>query len=133
MGVLATYHHSVAILTLPAQWLRGAEGVSRPQGFKGMYDGYEAAESQELIPEASKSVNVMAFVVAITVSLGILNLFPIPALDGGRILFALPEIIFRRRVSQEVQNVSNAVGLMVLISLLIYINVLDFIAPVQLP
>ncbi len=133
MGVVATYYHSAAILTLPAQWIKGSEEVGRPQGFKGMYDGYEAAEAQELIPEASKSVNIMAFVVAITVSLGILNLFPIPALDGGRILFALPELIFRRRVSQQVQNVSNAIGFMVLITLLIYINVLDFVAPITLP
>ncbi|MBS1249786.1 MAG: Metalloprotease MmpA [Chloroflexi bacterium] len=133
MGAVATYGHSVAILTLPSQWIRGAEGVTRPQGFKGMYDGYEAAESQELIPEASQSVNIMAFVVAITVSLGVLNLFPIPALDGGRILFALPEIIFRRRVSQKVQNISNTIGFFLLISALIYINVLDIVAPVSLP
>jgi len=131
--VTATYYHSIAILTLPAQWFKGAEGVNRPQGFKGMYDGYEAAEAQELIPQASKSVNVMAFVVAITVSLGILNLFPIPALDGGRILFAIPEVIFRRRISQKVQNVSNAIGFILLITFLVYINFLDIVAPVTLP
>ncbi len=133
MGAMATYYHGKMILTLPAHWIKGTEGVARPQGFKGMYDGYEAAESQELIPEASKSVNILAFVTAITISLGILNLLPIPALDGGRILFALPELIFGRGVSQEIQNVSNAIGFLVLISLLIYINILDFVAPISLP
>jgi regulator of sigma E protease len=98
-----------------------------------MYDVYEGAREQELIPGTSRSVNVLAFVVSVTVSLGILNLLPIPALDGGRILFIIPEIILQKRVSQRVKNISNAVGFLALILLLIYINVLDFVSPVQLP
>lgn len=132
MGAKATYNHSLAVLTIPAQLIRGDAG-GRPVGYKGMYDIYEGARSQQLIPGTSRSVNVLAFIVSVTISLGILNLLPIPALDGGRILFVLPEILFRKRVSQRIKNISNAVGFSLMILLLIYINVLDFINPVQLP
>ena len=76
---------------------------------------------------------MLLFLVSITVSLGVLNLLPIPALDGGRILFVLPELITGRRISQKVQNVVNMVGFFAVILLLIYFNVLDFTSPVQLP
>lgn len=134
MGVSATARHSAAVLSLPASLIRGtADEVGRPVGYKGMYDVFEGAQNQQLLPGTSSQVNVLLFVASITVSLGILNLFPIPALDGGRILFVLPELIAGKRVSQRVQNVVNAVGFISLLLLLIYFNVLDFTSPVQLP
>jgi len=69
----------------------------------------------------------------ISLSLGIFNLLPIPALDGGRILFVLTEIVFHRRVPPQYENVIHLVGFTMLIILMIYINLLDFINPVQLP
>ena len=98
-----------------------------------MYDIYEGAKDQQLLPGTSSTVNVLLFVVSVTVSLGVLNLLPIPALDGGRILFVLPELLTGKRVSQQVQNVINAVGFISVILLLIYFNILDFTSPVQLP
>jgi regulator of sigma E protease len=134
-GVVTTARHSVAVLSLPAQLIAGgsAEEVGRPVGYKGMYDVYQGATQQELIPGTSSLVNVLFFVAAITISLGVLNLFPIPALDGGRILLVLPEIILKRRVSQKTKNILNAVGFISMILILIYINILDFTSPVQLP
>jgi len=85
------------------------------------------------VPGTPADINVLLFLVSITVSLGVLNLLPIPALDGGRILFVLPELIIGRRVSQQVQNVINAIGFISVILLLIYFNILDFTSPVQLP
>jgi regulator of sigma E protease len=69
----------------------------------------------------------------ISMSLGIFNLFPIPALDGGRILFTLPEIILRRRIPARYENAIHFVGFAMLLLLLIYINLQDFLNPVQLP
>ena len=69
----------------------------------------------------------------ISMSLGIFNLLPIPALDGGRILFTLPEIIIRRRVPPQYENMIHLVGFAMLLLLLIYINIQDFRNPVQLP
>lgn len=135
MGAAATYQHSLAVLRLPAMLIQGGEAseAARPVGYKGMFDIYEGARDQQLLPGTSSQVNVLLFITAITVSLGVLNMFPIPALDGGRILLILPELLFQKRVSQQVQNIVNAVGFISLLILLVYINVLDFTAPVQLP
>jgi len=52
---------------------------------------------------AKISLGVLLTIVAlISVNLGVLNLFPIPALDGGHILFNLYELIFRREVNERV-------------------------------
>jgi regulator of sigma E protease len=130
----ATANHSIAVLRLPGQLIRGtAEDAGRPVGYKGMYDIYAGAKEGQLLPGTSSQINVLLFLVSVTVSLGVLNLLPIPALDGGRILFVLPELLFGKRVSQSVQNAINAIGFISVIVLLIYFNILDFTSPVQLP
>ena len=134
LGISATGQHSIAVMRLPGQLIRGTEeAVGRPVGYKGMYDIYEGAKEGQLLPGTSSTINVLLFVVSITVSLGVLNLLPIPALDGGRILFVLPELITGKRISQNVQNVVNAVGFISVVLLLIYFNILDFTSPIQLP
>ena len=65
----------------------------------------------------------------LTISLGVLNLFPFPALDGGRIFFILPELILRRRVPPEWENRINAVGMALLLAFMVYVNVMDFVNP----
>lgn len=134
LAVGATTEHSIAVMKLPGQLIRGtADAAGRPVGYKGMYDIYAGAKEGELLPGTSADINVLLFLVSITVSLGVLNLLPIPALDGGRILFVLPELVIGRRVSQKVQNVVNAIGFVSVILLLLYFNILDFTSPVQLP
>jgi regulator of sigma E protease len=135
MGVVATFEHSLALATLPAEVFRGAIAAedARPVGYKGMYDIYQNVKERELIPGVPESFNIIYFFTTITISLGVLNLLPIPALDGGRILFALPEIILRRRIPIHVQNWVNMISFLVMIGLFFYINYLDFVNPVQLP
>jgi regulator of sigma E protease len=98
-----------------------------------MYDVYQQVRDREPIPGAPPSLNVLGFFTTITISLGILNLMPIPALDGGRILFTLPEIVIRRRIPVELQNLINMISFAAIIILFLYINLLDFTNPVQLP
>jgi regulator of sigma E protease len=135
LGVYSTYQHAVALLTLPAQVVKGVVSpeAARPVGYKGMYDLYQEVQDQELLPGVPQSLNTIWFFTTITISLGILNLLPIPALDGGRILFALPEILFRKKIPIEVQNLVNFISFAILIMLFVYINYLDFANPVQIP
>ena len=134
LAFTSTGQHSVAVMKLPGQLIRGsADAAGRPVGYKGMYDIYAGAKEGQLLPGTPADINVLLFLVSITVSLGVLNLLPIPALDGGRILFVLPELLIGRRVSQRVQNVVNAIGFISVLLLLIYFNILDFTSPVQLP
>jgi regulator of sigma E protease len=78
-------------------------------------------------------VQTLFLVAALSISLGIFNLFPFPALDGGRIIFVLPELITRRRVPAQFENTVHALGMAVLLLFMIYVNVMDFINPVVMP
>jgi regulator of sigma E protease len=122
-GAVATYDNVRGILLLPVRLLQGQTTAqeARPVGYKGMYDIYIQIK------------NALWFFSAISISLGVVNLFPIPALDGGRILLTLPEILIRRRVPANYENAIHMVGFALLIILLIYINLQDFINPIKLP
>lgn len=67
----------------------------------------------------------LTFIAIIALNLGILNLFPIPALDGGRILFTLLEMITRRRLPEKIENWIHTAGFVVLISLMVLITCKD--------
>ena len=67
----------------------------------------------------------ITFIAIIALNLGILNLFPIPALDGGRILFVLLEMIVRRRLPEKVENWIHMAGFALLVSLMVLITFKD--------
>lgn len=135
VGARASYFHSALLITLPAQVVRGSiePELARPVGYKGMYDVYQEVRDRETVADSPINLSILQFFATITISLGILNLLPIPALDGGRILFTLPEIVFRRRIPVEWQNWINTISITVLIALFIYINILDFTNPISFP
>jgi regulator of sigma E protease len=74
--------------------------------------------------ETSASSLFSIFVI-IAMNLGIFNLLPIPALDGGRILIILIELIIRRKISMKVQGVMNMVVFALLILLMLYVTFKD--------
>jgi regulator of sigma E protease len=81
---------------------------------------------------APRATNWTLYIMAmLSVSLGVINLFPIPALDGGRILFTLPEILFHKRVPMEFENMVNGVAMLLLIAFMLFVNVMDFVNPVK--
>ncbi|MBW6487975.1 RIP metalloprotease RseP [Sulfurimonas sp.] len=63
-------------------------------------------------------MSVLFFAALISVNLGVLNLLPIPALDGGHIMFNLYELIFRREVNEEVMIKLTIAGWVILFSLM---------------
>lgn len=135
-GFTAVYDYGRALLSLPVQMIRGqvTPDQGRLVGFKGMYDIYQEVRTTPTAQTGIPTyINMMLFFTTITISLGLLNLFPFPALDGGRILFVLPELIIRRRIPAEYENLINLVGFGLLLLLLIYINLQDFLAPPILP
>jgi len=66
-------------------------------------------------------LSLLYFMGIISVNLGILNLFPIPVLDGGHLLFITMEIILGRPVSRQKMEIAQQVGLFLLISLMIFV------------
>ena len=78
---------------------------------------------EESKPEGTKTVvmNLMLFAILITANLGVMNLLPIPALDGGRLLFLIIELIRRKPLPRKVETYFNVGGFMVLMALMVFI------------
>jgi regulator of sigma E protease len=68
---------------------------------------------------------LMMITALISINLGIINLVPFPALDGGRILFVIIETAIRRRIPIKFANVVNTVGFAALMLLMIVVTYKD--------
>ena len=64
-------------------------------------------------------LNVLTMMVLLSVNLGVMNLLPIPALDGGRLLFILFEMIFRRKVPPKAEGIVHLIGFVLLMVLMV--------------
>jgi regulator of sigma E protease len=152
-GFAYTGAQAAGILYIPVGLIQGAiaPGEARLIGLKGIYDIFSQAIQRDIEtrqpevvspapgstaqPAGEPSNYILSLIAMLSVSLAVFNLLPIPALDGGRIVFTLPEIIFRRRIPYKLENVINGVAMLLLIMLMVVINALDFINPanIQLP
>ena len=93
----------------------GADAVSGPIGMAGA------------VGEATKTGfrSILYLFTLITMNLGVFNLLPIPALDGGRLVFLIIEGIRRKPLKKEIEQTINTVGLMILMALMLLITVKD--------
>lgn len=77
---------------------------------------------------ATMGLDSLLLVVAlISINLGIMNLLPFPALDGGRILLLLIEAIRRKPLNPKVEVILNGVGLIILMALMLIVTLKDVI------
>ena len=83
----------------------------------------EAKDISETKKEAVINVllNLMNWCILLSVNLGIMNLLPIPALDGGRLLFLFIEAIRRKKIPQEKEALVNAIGFVILMILMVVV------------
>ena len=72
-------------------------------------------------------VNLVYVAIILSLSLGIFNLIPFPALDGGRLLFLIIEAIKGKPLNRKVENIVNAIGLILLLMLMAVVTVFDVI------
>lgn len=93
----------------------GVESVSGPVGVTEAL-GEAAQESTS---------NLVYLSVVISMNLGIMNLLPLPALDGGRLLFQVIELIRRKPVKPEIEGYIHFVGLVLLMILMVVITFKD--------
>ena len=80
-----------------------------------------------VVSEAAKSsfTDYLYLVVVITINLGIFNLLPLPALDGGRLIFQIIELIRRRPVKPEFEGYVHFIGIVLLMLLMVVITFKD--------
>ncbi|MCL2312378.1 MAG: M50 family metallopeptidase [Firmicutes bacterium] len=76
-------------------------------------------------------MNVLAFMMMVSVSIGIFNLLPFPALDGGRIVMLIPEMLTKKPVSQKVESIVHAVGFWSLMLLLVAVTYNDILRTIK--
>jgi len=79
---------------------------------------------REASNEASRGIGEFASILAnISVGLALFNFLPVPALDGGRLVFLGAELVTRRKVNQRFESVVHVAGLLLLLGLLIVVVV----------
>lgn len=93
----------------------GMEAVSGPVGVT------------EALGEAAQSgiSDLVYIAVVISMNLGIMNLLPLPALDGGRLLFQLIELVRRKPINREVEGMIHFAGLVLLMVLFVVVTFKD--------
>ena len=61
----------------------------------------------------------------ITINVGVFNLLPLPALDGGRLLFLIIEGVTRKRIPAKYEGIVHFIGLLLLFALMIVVTFSD--------
>ncbi len=98
----------------------GLKDLSGPVGIvKVMGDTYDTSQSAGGTGMAILSM--VNFSIFLSANLGIMNLLPLPALDGGRLLFLIIEAIRRKKIDPEKEGMVHFVGLVALMALMILV------------
>jgi regulator of sigma E protease len=130
-GLRSTSEYVMLVLQLPVLLIVGQISpadaqLSGPVGIAQLVGGAVNAtmDTGLLFP-------ILRLTAVLSAALAITNLLPLPALDGGRLLFIAIEALRGRRVNPEREGLVHMVGFMVLIGLLLFITVRDIMAPQQ--
>lgn len=70
-------------------------------------------------------ISFILFMAVLSVNLGVINLFPVPVLDGGHVLFYLIEMVTRREIPLKVKEWSQQIGFVVLLMLMLFVIMID--------
>ncbi|MDD7266661.1 MAG: M50 family metallopeptidase [Lachnospiraceae bacterium] len=101
----------------------GRVGVGELSGPVGLISGISNTYQESRSFGVSAAViSMLTITVMLSANLGVMNLLPIPALDGGRLLFLFWELITRRPLPRKLEGYLNTVGFILLIGLMLYVT-----------
>ncbi len=112
-----TFKESVSIFRMV--WLSlfdlvtGKYSVKDVSGPVGVVD-YVSDAAQESVKTADYT-GLLSIMALITINIGVFNLLPIPALDGGRLFFLLIELVRRKPIKQKYESLVHAIGMVILL------------------
>ncbi len=106
------YTGYVVKMVYQALWdlVRGNSGIDQLSGPVGVVSAVDTAVKSDY-----GTLNVLFLIGMLTINLGVFNLLPLPALDGGRIFFMLIELIRKKPVPAEKEGIVHMIGLMLLL------------------
>jgi regulator of sigma E protease len=117
-GFQSAYHQLIAIAT-------GLYDLfSSGKGFESLGGPVKIAQLTGQVADLG-FIPLLQFAAFLSLNLALLNALPLPALDGGRILFLLIEKIRGKRNNQKVEQFANAIGFMALLLLMLVITARD--------
>ena len=97
----------------------GADQLSGPVGIVSVVDNtYQQSKSYGLFIVIAQMLNIA---ILLSANLGVMNLLPLPALDGGRLVFLFVEAIRRKRIPPEKERYVHLVGIALLMVLMVFV------------
>lgn len=93
-----------------------------PKDVSGPIGMYEATSS---IRMNQGFLAMVHFFGVVSVNLAVVNILPFPALDGGRIIFVLYELIFKKKANEKFEALVNNLGMMILLGLILLVTIGD--------
>jgi regulator of sigma E protease len=93
--------------------------VAGPVGIYGVVNDMVQTSGAQLVK------NILNLMALLSLSLGVMNILPFPALDGGRMVFVVYEWVSGRAVNKTVENVTNVAGFMFLMALAVLVSIND--------
>ena len=73
----------------------------------------------QVFPERWNSYHFLSLLAILSIMLGVMNLIPIPALDGGHIMFCLYEMVSGRKPSDRFMQIAQLIGMFLLLALMV--------------
>ncbi|NCB92812.1 MAG: RIP metalloprotease RseP [Clostridia bacterium] len=103
----------------------GMDSLSGPVGVVNVIgDAYEESKDEGTLMTWLTMLNMM---ILISANLGVANLLPLPALDGGRLVFLIIEAVRGKAVNREAEGIVHFVGLLLLMGLLLVVTFRDIL------
>ncbi len=124
-GYYTTVFYVRVILETLVDLFRGNVSISSMSGPIGIVSEIGSAVHETVQTGWAGFLNLLQLAVLLTVNLGVFNLLPIPALDGGRIFFVLVEMIRRKPLPPEKEGIVHMIGFALLILLSIFVAYMD--------
>ena len=130
------------LLALPGRMIAGKISSQEAQigGPRSIWNLFQQSVSRDVSsrqpapggqPQAPTNYTLL-IIISLTITVGVVNLMPFPALDGWRVFTTLVEIILRRPIPAKYQTIINSAGLLILMILLGFFYLKDLINPISI-
>ncbi|MFL7839118.1 MAG: M50 family metallopeptidase [Candidatus Promineifilaceae bacterium] len=123
----------VLTLKIPSMLLSGEVSPEEARPISVVGISQIAGQAAEASASRGSVYPLFTMAAIISIALGLTNLLPIPALDGGRILFVLIEAVRGRRIEPERESMVHVIGMLVLLVLMVFLIFQDIINPIVPP